>query len=68
MSWTLLKPEKSEDEDSDFYLESTDEEDNRLRQECDMNRARIQGNNFEYQETKSMGLFQPFLANFVNLS
>ena len=44
MSWKLLKPpEKSEDEDSDFYViseESTDEEDNGLRQEYRTNRAR----------------------------
>ena len=37
MSWTLLKTaEKSEDEDSDFYVisdESPDEDDNRLRLE-----------------------------------
>ena len=39
MSWTLLKPqEKSEDVKSD---ESTDEEDNRLRQEYVTNRVRI---------------------------
>ena len=51
MSWPLLKPrEKSEDEDYDFNVlrihdesteESTDEEDNRLRKEYDMNRTRI---------------------------
>ena len=39
MSWRLLKPqEKSEDVKSD---ESTDEEDNRLRQEYVTNRVRI---------------------------
>ena len=45
MSWKLLKPpEKSEDEDSDFYViseESTDEEDNGLRPEYHTNRARL---------------------------
>ena len=45
MSWKLLKPpEKSEDEDSDFYViseESTDEEDNGLRQEYHTDRARL---------------------------
>ena len=45
MSWTLLKPpEKSEDEDSDFYVisdESADEEDNRLRLEYHTNRPRL---------------------------
>ena len=41
MSWPLLKPrENSEDDDSDFNV-STDEEDNRLRQEYNMNRTRI---------------------------
>ena len=45
MSWTLIEPpEKSEDEDSDFYViseESTDEEDNGLRQEYHTDRARL---------------------------
>ena len=41
MSWQLQESgEKSEDEDSEFYVisdESDDEEDNRLRNECDKN-------------------------------
>ena len=45
MSWTLLKTaEKSEDEDSDFYVisdESFDEDDNRLRQEYRTNRPKL---------------------------
>ena len=45
MSWTLLKTaEKSEDEDSDFYVisdESPDEDDNRLRQEYRTNRPKL---------------------------
>ena len=45
MSWPLLKPrENSEDDDSDFNIssyESADEEENRPRQEYDMNRTKI---------------------------
>ena len=45
MSWKLLNPqEKSEDEDSDFFVisdESADEDDNRLRQEYHTNRPRL---------------------------
>ena len=45
MSWTLIEPPgKSEDEDPDFYViseESTDEEDNGLRQEYHTDRARL---------------------------
>ena len=55
MSWTLIEPpEKSEDEDSDFYViseESTDEEDNSLRQEYHTNRARLRSRKeFEFVE------------------
>jgi len=45
MSRKLLNPqEKSEDEDSDFFIisdESADEDDNRLRQEYHTNRPRL---------------------------
>ena len=56
MSWTLLEPpEKPEDGDSDFYViseESTDEEDNPLRQEYQTNRERLQSRQeFEFVKT-----------------
>ena len=59
MSWKLLKPpEKSEDEDSDFYViseESTDEEDNGLRQEYHTNRARLCSRK-EFEFTKLLNI------------
>ena len=59
MSWPLLKPgENSEDDDSDFNIssyESADEEENRPRQEYDMNRTRIP---FKRQKFEFVKLFK----------
>ena len=57
MSWKLNPQEKSEDEDSDFFIisdESADEDDNRLRQEYHMNRPRlkVQGKNYSFLVTQ----------------